>query len=444
MNGRPPPLPAPLPVDCSATKAGQRTLLVTGTDPAHTAAALERLWALGAVVGLAAPHEQELLERALRPGEMPLPQWGPAVVVGSGGSSGGRRWCLQPLAHLEASARATGQWLAGIGIDPAATIHLDPLPLHHVSGLLPLVRARVWGGDVRWLPSALMRQPEALAVAQPLPPNRPVLLSLVPTQLARLLASPAGVGWLRQCAVVWVGGAALPLDLARRARNEGIRLSPCYGATETAAMVTALPPERFLAGVNGCGAPLTGVSVRVGADGAERPGGAIEVRTDRLSPGWYVAGALVPLLTGGDWWSSGDGGHLGAEGLEIRGRLDGAINSGGETVFPEQVEERLCQLAHEEGLPLAALLLLPVADPLWGERLVALVRPASAGDGQKLIVELERLARTFSPALRPWHWRLAHELAPNERGKWDRAHWRQWWLQHSLDPSSDLSKEVVA
>ncbi|MFN5695969.1 MAG: AMP-binding protein, partial [Cyanobacteriota bacterium] len=150
--------------------------------------------------------------------------------------------------HLEASAAATAAWLRAQGIDPARCLHLNPLPLHHVSGLMPLVRSRCWGAALRRLSPELLRQPADLPGACPLPEDSPVLLSLVPTQLRRLMASAAATDWLRRCAVIWVGGAALPAELAREARRQRLPLAPCYGATETAAMVCALPPARFLAG----------------------------------------------------------------------------------------------------------------------------------------------------------------------------------------------------
>ena len=276
---------------------------------------LEQAWAAGRIVPLAAREQRAELAAALGPGGSgavlePLQRrWGPGVLVGSGGSSGRRRWCLQPLAHLQASAAATGGWLEGLGLDPAACLHLNPLPLHHVSGLLPLLRARQWGCDHRSIAPALLRDPRALAAALPLPTDRPVLISLVPTQLQRLMAAPAGLAWLRQLALIWVGGAPLPPAVAARARAEGVRLAPCYGATETAAMVCALAPERFLAGEPGCGPPLADVELRL------EPGhGAIALRTARLSPGWLEQGVLQPLPgcePGGDgWWRSGDGGHI--------------------------------------------------------------------------------------------------------------------------------------
>jgi o-succinylbenzoate---CoA ligase len=391
---------------------------------------LEQAWAAGRIVPLT-PREQgaELAAALGLAGagavlELLQRQWGAGVLVGSGGSSGRRRWCLQPLSHLQASAAATGSWLAAQGLEPAACLHLNPLPLHHVSGLLPLVRARQWGCGHRTIAPALLRDPAALAAAVALPADRSALISLVPTQLQRLMAVPAGLAWLRQLAVIWVGGAPLPAPTAARARAEGLRLAPCYGATETAAMVCALAPQQFLAGAAGCGLPLDDVELRL-----ESGTGAIAVRTDRLSPGWLEQGELRPLPSAGaGWWRSGDGGQLTPAGLLVRGRLDGAIHSGGETVFPEALEERLLAAAQTAGLPLAAVLLLGEEDPEWGQRLVALVRPLDhpSAAGLPLLEGLAQLTGDWLAAERPRRWLLCPELAPAAHGKWQRQHWRCW------------------
>lgn len=393
---------------------------------------LQRAWASGRIVPLAgaAPEAQQALAAAIgAAGLQPLEaHWGPGVVLGSGGSSGGRRWCLQPLAHLQASAAATGRWLAALGIDPAACLHLNPLPLHHVSGLLPWVRAQQWGASHHRLDPAWMRDPLLLAAAAPLDPARPALLSLVPTQLQRLLAAPEGLAWLQRLAVIWVGGAPLPYALAEQARRGGLRLAPCYGATETAAMVSAQAPDRFLAGEAGCGLPLDDVTLRL-ASGT----GAIEVRTARLSPGWLEQGVLRSLdgcTIGGDgWWRSGDAGQLTAAGLQVCGRLDGAIHSGGETVFPERLEQRLLAQAEAAGLPLRASLLLPLEDPHWGQRLVALVRGEGEPPWPELLPHLQRLCGAWAPAERPVCWLHCPELAPTALGKWQRSRWRVWMQQ---------------
>ena len=136
-------------------------------------------------------------------------------------------------------------------------------------------------------------------------------------------------------------------------------------------------------------------------------------------PGWIEQGRLVPLpLDPSGWWRSGDGGRLGDWGLEVLGRLDGALQSGGETVFPEQLEARLMAAAACRGLPLDAVLLLPRADQEWGQRLVALVRARGQERGAELIRVLNGIVTAWPPAERPCHWVLCPELSRTSAGKW--------------------------
>ena len=359
---------------------------------------------------------------------------GPGLILSTGGSSGGRQLCLHPISNLDRSAHACGVWLDRLGLDPGSTLVWNPLPFQHVSGLMPWWRARQWGADHAWLTPALMKTPGLLLSHCQRHPGWcrcPMLLSLVPTQLRRLLADPNGCSFLAEMAVIWIGGAALPADLADQSRQAGLRLAPCYGATETAAMVTALSPADFLAGVCGCGRPLEGVRLRLNQHGA------LAVQCDRLAAARLDDSAALRAIPDRDgWWHSGDLAEL--EGspthplLHVRGRLDGAILSGGVTVFPSQLEERLLMDAGRAGLQLDAVLLLGLADREWGERLVALVRwssvevPSAAFDG------LRRLVSDWPAAERPLHWYSCPELERSSAGKWERARWKQWLLnQHS-------------
>lgn len=382
--------------------------------------ALEHALAAGAVVAVITPQERTALQPVLE-ADLPLDLQGPALVLGSGGSRGGRQWCLQPLAQLRLAAEATAQWLEAIGLDPSQCELFDPLPLHHISGVMPWVRARQWGAALRCLSPELMRDPVRLAQQEPVAADRAALLSVVPTQLERLLGHPEGVRWLQGFALVWVGGAALNDSQAQRCREWGIRLAPCYGSTETAAMVTALPPDQFLCGVAGCGHPLPHAELRLDPSTS-----GLKVRSASLALARFQVDRWHPLPLDQGWWSSGDRAELTRDGLQVLGRLDGAIHSGGETVFPDQVEAQVLLLCESQGLPVEELLLLPEPDPLWGERLAALVRPRDGAPFSALEPQLQHLAQQLPPAQRPRRWLECPALQRNAMGKWERQHLHQW------------------
>ena len=203
---------------------------------AEAAASLEAHLADGAWVRLLdceSPPEPQCL---LADGQNWPP--GPGLVLSTGGSSGGRQLCLHPTSNLDRSAQACGAWLDRLGLDPGSTLVWNPLPFQHVSGLMPWWRARQWAADHAWLRPALMKDPQLLLSHCRRHPGwrrRPMVLSLVPTQLQRLLADPSGCSFLAEMAVIWIGGAALPAHLADQSRQVGLRLAPCYGATETPA-----------------------------------------------------------------------------------------------------------------------------------------------------------------------------------------------------------------
>ncbi len=355
---------------------------------------------------------------------------GPGVVISSGGSSGGPHQCLQPCSNLDQSALSTGLWLQAQGIEPTKCSILNPLPLNHISGLISWWRSRQWEAQHTWLLPSLMRDPVELERScQRLfkEKNKHFLVSLVPTQLSRLIHHPAGWQWLQKFDVIWVGGASLSENLGKTARNKNLRLAPCYGSTETAAMVTALTPEEFLKGQAGCGSPLTDVELALGNNGE------LKVRTPRIAKYRWKNGAVDVLVDNKGWWISGDRAELigasHAPQLRVIGRIDTAINSGGETVFPEKLEAELLESAKAAKLPIDHLLLLPVEDKEWGQRLVGLVcwrgESLQNKSTEKLIL-LKELIETWQPAEKPVAWFKCQELCPNSAGKMERQRWSRW------------------
>ena len=102
------------------------------------------------------------------------------------------------------------------------------------------------------------------------------ITSLVPTQLKRLLAEKDGINWLKIFDLIWVGGASITRETAKKCIKEQIKLAPCYGSTETAAMVTSLKPKEFLMGFENVGEILPDTKIRINEQGL------IEIKSARI------------------------------------------------------------------------------------------------------------------------------------------------------------------
>jgi len=145
-------------------------------------------------------------------------------------------------------------------------------------------------------------------------------------------------------------------------------------------------------------------------------------------------GGLRALSDANGWWHSADLAALEGSStdpqLHLLGRIDDAIHSGGVTVFPSQLEQRLLSEARKQGLPLDAVLLLGLANREWGERLVALVRWSSADVSSDGFDRLRRLVTEWPAPERPLHWIQCQELECSASGKWERARWQNWLSAH--------------
>ncbi len=296
---------------------------------------------------------QARLRRLARacPDSIPAP-----VLLATSGTSGGPKWCLHQMATLRAAAEAYAQRFGAQGYVHAVSL----LPANHVGGLMPVFRAAACGGRVHFAdyrdPSSLRAAPFRLRAAA---------LSLVPTQLARLLQVPEAVAVLRRFGLILVGGAACPEQVLAAARAAELRLAPCYGATETAAMVTVLEPEAFLQGATGVGSALPHARVTVDADRRIR----VSSPANLLQYHPALAGfCRQPFATGDLGWLDSHGR------LHILGRADRVIITGGKKVHPEQVEAA----ALATGLAATAVC-AGRPDPEWGQRVILQVEPPATG-----------------------------------------------------------------
>jgi O-succinylbenzoic acid--CoA ligase len=334
-----------------------------------------------AVLPAGSPAVVAAARAVLRP-EEPLEPRADLVVVTSG-SAGGGRGVLLSAAALRASATATLDRLGGPGHWVLA------LPVSAIAGLQVLCRS-MFGGE---RPTVLGRgEPLADAVART-PAGARLYTALVPTQLRRYLDAEAAA--LRRFAAVLVGGAATDAALLARARADGVAVVTTYGMTETA---------------GGCvydGRPLDGVRVRVGGSGIELAGPMLALGY-RLDP----EGTAAAFADG--WFRTRDAGSLADGVLQVHGRIDDVVISGGVNVAPAAVEAALRE--HQD---VADAVVFGRPDPEWGQRVVAAVVPAP-GAAPDLAVLRPWVAERLGPAAAPRELHTVDAVPTLHTGKPDR------------------------
>jgi len=177
------------------------------------------------------------------------------------------------------------------------------------------------------------------------------------------------------------GAAPMPLALLR----ESIEVFGCgfvqmYGMTETAGAITALPPEdhdtEHGARLASVGKPLPGVEMKIlDAEGAALPPGEvgeIATRSAANMTGYYnLPKATADTIDAEGWLHTGDAGYLDADGyLFLKDRIKDMIISGGENVYPAEVENAI--FGHPD---VAEVAVIGVPDEKWGETVKAIVVP---------------------------------------------------------------------
>ena len=277
---------------------------------------------------------------ALRPDE-PLEHDDVVLVVPTSGSTGEPKGVLLTADNLRSSAVATATRLGGPGQ------WLLAIPPTRVGGLQVLVRSLLAGTTPVVLPPGPF-EAAAFAEAAARLTGRRRCVSLVPTQLRRLLTAD-GLDALRAYDAVLLGGAAAPPALLAQVRDAGARVVTTYGMSETS---------------GGCvydGVPLDGVRVSV-EDGRVRLAGRVVARGYRLRPD------LTAAAFAGDVFTTSDLGRLDGGVLTVLGRADDVVVSGGVGVAPLAVEAAL-----ESHPSVVEAAVTGVPDDEWGSRVVALV-----------------------------------------------------------------------
>ncbi|MEW6271958.1 MAG: AMP-binding protein [Thermodesulfobacteriota bacterium] len=276
-------------------------------------------------------------------------------------------------------------------------VGLSMFPMFHMGGWATPLGYWAIGGSL-----VIMRKADPRAMLAAVARERVSYLYAVPTLYNAMLALPDFDGFdLSSLRLLGGGTAYMPREqIERITRAFGVdAMVVMYGQTE-AGPVTALRPRDLLRKAGSVGTPVNNVDVRiVDAEGRDAPpgvAGEIVVKSDFNMLGyWRMPEATAAAFAGG-WLHTGDQGLWDEDGfLWVVGRLKEMIKTGGENVFPAEVE---AVLLRHEGIAECAVVGVP--DPDWGESVLAVVvarRGASLSEEEVISFVRERLAGFKKP-----------------------------------------------
>ncbi len=318
-----------------------------------------------------------------------------AAVLYTSGTTGRARGAVLTRAALLASASASAANLGWQDED----CWLLAMPVARIGGLSIVTRCLAARRAVALRPGF-----DATLLPEWIDQDRVTQLSLVPTMLSLLLDAHPQWRPPAHLRVLLLGGAAAPPALMARAAERGLPIVVTYGCTETCSQVVATPyAQRFDAAACGAGLPLPGVQLRIDA-------GRILVKGPMRMAGYLGEAPLAPDA----WFDTGDLGELDARGgLHLHARRADLIVSGGENVYPAEVERVL------DACPgIRASAVFGLSDETWGQTVAAalVAGPVPPSDAQLLTHVREALA----PHQRPRRICFVNSLPVSAAGKLDR------------------------
>ncbi len=297
------------------------------------------------------------------------------------------------------------------------------LPLFHVGGMSILFRSLIYG-----VPAVLHESFDPAAVNQAIDEQGVTIISVVAATLQKILGERQTKPYGQHLRCMLLGGGPAPLPLLERCEKANVPVVQTYGMTETASQFVTLAPEEAIRKLGSAGLPLLPNVLLIERDGQILPVGEvgeIVVRGPSVSPGYDNNPEATARAFKKGWFYTGDLGRLDEEGfLYVVDRRDDLIISGGENVYPAEIEAIL--LGHP-AIEEAGVFGAP--DEKWGAVPIAAVK---LRDGQKL--ETSELQEWFAPRLarykQPSQIIFKESLPRNAAGKLLRRVLREEFLEN--------------
>lgn len=327
-------------------------------------------------------------------------------LVHTSGSSGRPMGVVHTIGnHVYSAAGA----ISFFGLTPEDR-WLVSLPLNHVGGLSIFTRTFLSGGAAVF-PESRQNMDQAVAA------RAAGFISVVPTQLIRLMASAQAADALSSMRAILMGGAPSPEWLIDKALDLSLPIVPSYGLTESCSLVTAVPKGSDRGDYKTAGKLLPHRALALDKEGRIRLGGKTRFA-------YYVAGKrkIFPFESG--WFTTSDLGRTDEAGnWIIRGRADEIFISGGENINPFEIEAYLTAI---EGIDAAVV--VPAPHPEFGMVPWAFVASSGKIDEARLQALLKKDLPVFKIPKRIIAMGRNAAMGPNGTGagiKADRAYFKQ-------------------
>lgn len=320
-----------------------------------------------------------------------------ASIMYTSGTTGKPKGVLQTFGNHFYSAVSSA---LNLGLS-SADKWLCVAPIFHISGFSIIMRGLIYGMTVRLVEKFRAEELERILANETV-----TIMSVVPFMLKKLIQqqNKTNTHYNSAFRCMLLGGGTIDRETLEACLQRSIPVVQCYGMTETCSQIVALRSADALLKLGSVGQPLFSTQLKLSKDGE------ILLKTPALTPGYLNLPDKLPSKMIDGWYRTGDIGHLDKEGyLYIDGRADEMLISGGENIFPQEVEQ-----IYQRYPQINEVAVVGQNDSVWGQVPVAFVVSDRRLSPTKLInYGYEHLARYKVPQ----HYIFVSELPKNASGK---------------------------
>ncbi|MBS4208581.1 o-succinylbenzoate--CoA ligase [Bacillus sp. FJAT-50079] len=261
----------------------------------------------------------------------------------------GNHWWSAIGSSLNLGLREDDAWLCAV-------------PLFHISGMSILMRSVIYG-----MPVYLQEQFNEYDANTLLKSGKVTIMSVVSAMLDRMLLALGDEKYDERFRCMLLGGGAAQRHQLEWCKRKGIPVIQTYGMTETASQIVTLSPEDSLEKLGSAGKPLFPAQLQIVTENGKQAEhgevGEIIVKGPNVTSGYLQREDANKEAFQNGWFRTGDLGYLDEEGfLYILDRRSDLIISGGENIYPAEIEEVLMEIPEvmEAGVT-------GVNDAVWGK-----------------------------------------------------------------------------